>query len=319
MSNGEVAARARLGYTVPHRGCRGPAIHAVTNVTVNMNRILIPTLALFCSFGCNLIPTLDDIILRPESGFEMTPIDLGFPFEEATIPVNESRSIVVWTIPAENAKALVLVIPGSDANKGRYVEVLPILTPNGYSTILMDYAGFGDSPGMSTLDSVLDDAGAAIAFAKTQHEHVFAFSASLGTPLLAHHAQDVDLAGCIFEGSLILLDEPELWLRRNGFAVVADPFGGIANFWTHPQIPPEYDILHTIRGVDEPKLFLHSIEDETTPYEGGVRVFEAASEPKMFYDMRGEHGKAIRIDFDAYAENLRTWLDATLADRLQAE
>ncbi|MBI5863806.1 MAG: alpha/beta hydrolase, partial [Planctomycetes bacterium] len=46
--------------------------------------------------------------------------------------------------------------------------------------------------------------------------------------------------------------------------------------------------------------------------ESGVRVFEAATEPKTFWEMRGGHGKMIELDFEAYQGTVIGWLDGTL-------
>lgn len=275
-------------------------------------------LAAWVASGTGCI-TLDELVLRPTPNFPELPTDWGYAFEEATLPVGEDRSIVVWHIPAEDPKALIIIIPGMSHNKARYLEALPLWIPDGYSIVLMDYEGFGDSPGTPLLSAVIEDAGVAIDYARTMHEYVFAYSVSFGTPVLAYHAGRKDLVGCIFEGTLIILEEPTLWLVDHGFGPIGEWLGSLAGWWSVPQIPPEYDILQTMPLVDEPKLFLHSVEDNITSLDGAYRVFDVAMEPKQFIEMRGDHGEMIRVDFSTYSNNQIGWLDATLANHIANE
>lgn len=112
--------------------------------------------------------------------------------------------------------------------------------------------------------------------------------------------------GCIFEGSLTLENEAELWLRDHGLDVPL--FWNVANVYLHPRTPMDYDILTYIRQVEEPKLFMHSMEDEVTPHAGGRLVFDTAGEPKTFWAMRGAHGEMIELDPVAYTDTVIGWL-----------
>lgn len=272
-----------------------------------MYRIMM-ALALFFS-GCS-IPTLDEIILRPNVEIKQTPEDLGYVYQEFTLPIDNTRQIVVWYIPSVESKGLVVIVPGSDANKSLYMEGIPVFNTYGYDLLLMDYEGFGSSPGTPSLDANVDDVMAAVAFAKTINSKVFLFGVSLGAPLAAYSAYNFDLQGCILEGSFIVNNEAELWLRQNGFDW--KPLWDIANGYIYPQVTEEYDIIKYISMVDEPKLIQHSIDDEVCPFESGVMVFNAAADPKEFWEMRGPHGKMIRLETELYTEKLIGWMDSNL-------
>ncbi len=263
------------------------------------------------SDGCAAIPTLEDIILRPTPDVSLTPAGAGFPFTEMKIPVTAQREISIWQgfAPGE-PRGVVVILPGSDRNKSRYVPAFSIFLPLGFDLIVPDYAGFGESPGEPSFQNVIEDAAALAEFAKNQHETVVLFGASLGTPLAIHLASEGDYAAVILEATLILLDEAEFWLRANGLNI---PFlWHAANFYIYPQTPPELNTLLHLPLVDEPKLFLHSIEDDVVPFEAGLLAFDTAVEPKELWEMRGEHGKMVEIDFEAYRDQIADWLNRTL-------
>ncbi len=269
---------------------------------------LVPALLLLC--GCPEIPTLDDVILRPSDTLKATPADEGYAYDEIELPISETRSFVIWHIYSEESKALALIMPGSDANKSRYLVSLPMLIPEGYDVILLDYEGFGDSPGELSLSNTVDVSEVAAEYALSQHDKVVVIGASLGTPLTMKLAVEHEFEAIALEGTLILERIASLWLLDRGLP----DLGGIANLWILPQTPPAFDILEYAPQVTEPKLFLHSVEDEVTPFAGGREVFDISQGPKEFYEMIGEHGQMIEIEPEAYYERMVTFLDAALGE-----
>lgn len=273
--------------------------------------VLVIGIGLFCT-GCQIEPPipLDDIFLRPTEKIAGTPEDYGYAYESLFLPIGESRGISVWHVKSDDPKAVVVIIPGSDRNKSRYVIALPVFIPQGYDVILMDYEGFGESPGEHKLQNLIDDGFAAIEYAQSKHPNVIAFGVSTGAPTAIRAATEKDLAAVLLEAPLILADETELYLRSIGIDLPA--IWNIANLYVHPQIPPDFDILRHAVTVEEPKLIMCSVDDDVVTYESGVRVFNAAAEPKIFWEMQGKHGGMIELDFDAYQKKIIGWLDATL-------
>jgi hypothetical protein len=274
--------------------------------------------------GCLSEPTLlDKLVLRPSPEEAQTPADLGYAYDEVRVSVAADRHISLWHVRAESPRAVVVILPGSDRNRARYLVGLPVFLPNGYDVVLMDYEGFGaggvQEPGdvltrgapVPTLAKIHDDAAAAFGYAKSRHERVVVFGASIGTTAAARIAAGSDVAAVILEGTLLLDQLPQLWLEGRG---VEAPFlWRLAEMWMRPQIPDGYDTLDSVRRITAPKLFLHSAEDEVTPIAGARLAFEAAPAPKEFWEMRGEHGKMIELDPEAYERTIIDWLDAQLA------
>ena len=264
------------------------------------------------SAGCDdqpLLP-LDEVFLRPTPNILATPGDFGYEFETLLLPIGETRGISVWHVKTTNPKGIVVVIPGADKNKSRYLVGLPVFIPNGYDVVLMDYEGFGESPGEHTLDNLIEDGYTAIEYAQSKHPVVIAFGVSTGAPTAVRAAVDKDLAAVILEAPLILADEPELYLREMGVNLAF--IWNIANGYVRAQIPAGFDILTYAQSVDEPKLIMCSVDDDVVTFESGVRVFAAAAEPKEFWEMQGGHGEMITLDFEAYQERVISWLNATL-------
>ena len=262
--------------------------------------------------GCDSPPiTLSTIFLRPTPDVVGSPADYGFEFDELLVPVAEGREVSIWHVKAANPKGIVAIFPGSDRNKSRYLIALPVFIPNGYDVILMDYEGFGASTGGPLdLQRLTDDGFAVADFAKTLHEKVVLFGISTGASIAVSTAGERDAAALMLEAPLVLDDEVELWLRGHG--VEDSGLWEIANLWTHPQIPDSFNIIQNIKSVTEPKLIMQSVEDDAVPFAAGLAVYEAAPEPKTFFEMRGGHGKMIELEPELYTQTIISWLDATL-------
>lgn len=260
--------------------------------------------------GCGPIPTLSQLIMRPTHGIRATPDDYGYNYDEVTVPVAEGREVVVWHVLAEASKGIVVVLPGAAANKSDYLYGLATYVDDGYDVIIVDYEGFGQSPGQATLRNAADDAVAVANYALTRSDKVVIYGVSLGSPPAAYAAAKCPVSGLILEGSLILTQEPEQWLRWMHLYIPQVAL--IASIYTDPQVPDSWNILKYVAQADCPKLIMHSVEDNVMPFVTGQEVFDAASKPKTFCEMKYEHGQMIRQEPEVYYATIRGWLDSTL-------
>lgn len=261
--------------------------------------------------GCSTEPpiSVEKIFLRPTPDVARSPADLGYVYDAVDVPIAENRHVSIWHVKAESPRGIVVIIPGSDQNKSRYLIGLPVFVPSGFDVILMDYEGFGESSGGPLdLARLLDDGLAVVDYALARHANVVAFGVSTGTPVTAWVAARRELTAVMFEACLILDKEPQLYLE-DVLNIEIDVLWEIAELYLTEVVPGGFDIERHVKRVDEPKLFLHSTEDDVTPFRGGKIVFDAAAEPKEFFEMRGGHGEMIELDFETYSARINEWLD----------
>ena len=69
-----------------------------------------------------------------------------------------------------------------------------------------------------------------------------------------------------------------------------------------------YDNLAKVGSITTPKLIIHSAGDEMIPFEMGRRLFEAAAEPKEFYEAAGGHNELVYEEGERYDRRLREFL-----------
>jgi len=82
----------------------------------------------------------------------------------------------------------------------------------------------------------------------------------------------------------------------------------------YPFLPPSFFLRHHYRTVEYvgavkcPVLVVHSREDKEVPFAHGLRIFEAAPEPKEFLEIKGSHRKGFFTSAEVYRERLKTFI-----------
>lgn len=264
--------------------------------------------------------TIETIFLRPTADIVGTPDELGFDFDSRRLPLNEEREIAIWHVRADTdePRGIVVIIPGSDRNKSRYLIGLPVFVPNGYDVVLVDYEGFGESTDAPLeLERLTANGMIAVDYALEQDLPVIVFGISTGGPTAAYAAAKRDVAAVLLEAPLLLDRIPSHWLQENlgqvpVVNVVLPAAWFVAELWIAPQVPDSFNTLKYIAEVDEPKLVMQSVEDDVVPYRSGKQVFNAAAKPKELFEMTGGHGKMIELEPELYEATIMAWLDKVL-------
>jgi fermentation-respiration switch protein FrsA (DUF1100 family) len=71
------------------------------------------------------------------------------------------------------------------------------------------------------------------------------------------------------------------------------------------------DSLSKISRIASPKLFIHSPADEVVPYRLGKRLYEAAREPKQFFEIaNAPHNETYLVGGEAYLRRLREFVES---------
>jgi pimeloyl-ACP methyl ester carboxylesterase len=213
-------------------------------------------------------------------------------------------------MPANGARATVLIHHGALVNKSSHLAHYRLLHELGYNVFIYDYQGFGESFVLASLDTILDDADAALTHVQSRTdpgtEKIVLFGLSMGTmPALAQCAESPErVVGLVLEGSFVQSELPP-------FAYV---FLGIQpSPLAFERIPPELDSVLHAPLVTMPKYFMHSRQDLTTPISSSQHLFELAAEPREFIELIGGHIDAVNVD-PAYRTHLERILLELTAD-----
>ncbi|NJN46154.1 MAG: alpha/beta hydrolase [Candidatus Competibacteraceae bacterium] len=227
-----------------------------------------------------------------------TPAAAGLAYQDVTLITADHLRLHGWFVPAAQAGRTVLFFHGNAGNISHRLESLQIFHRLGLATLIIDYRGYGRSEGSPAEAGLYQDAEAAWHYL-TEHrgipaQEIVVFGRSLGGAvaawLAAHHAV----------GALIV---------ESSFTSVPDRAAEL-----YPWLPVRllsrmnYDTRTNLQQVTCPVLIIHSPDDEIIPFQHGKRLLEAASEPKQWLVISGDHNSGFLHSGKHYENGIRDFL-----------
>ena len=65
-----------------------------------------------------------------------------------------------------------------------------------------------------------------------------------------------------------------------------------------------YNVLDNLKHITCPILIVHSKSDKTIPIHHGIKLFDAANEPKEFLEIEGDHYDGFLATGQRYEDNI---------------
>lgn len=198
------------------------------------------------------------------------------------------------------ADMVLLWFHGNAGNLSHRYDMIHTLMKIPVNIFIIDYRGYGKSKGEPSEEGLYADARAAWDYLTNERgippERVIIFGKSLGGVAAIDLASKVEASGLIVQSSFTSASE---------MAALILPI--YPRFFLHTKM----DSKRKIANVGCPKLFIHSRADEVVPYELGRRLFEAAPEPKQFYEVESApHNSTYKVGGEKYLEALRNFINS---------
>lgn len=230
------------------------------------------------------------MIFLPEAAIETTPTMLGLPHEELWIPVDSTPNtagsataepierIHGWWIPAkdDNAKVL-LYLHGNGINIGANVDHAHRFHQLGFSVLLMDYRGYGQSEGQFPHETqVYEDAEIMWNYLTQERQippqQIVLYGHSLGGAIAIELAtRHPNCAGLIVDGTFTSMRD----------MASLNPFFNLFPIdWILTQ---EFDSISKVADLHVPKLFIHGTADDRVPAYMSEELYQTAAAPKQLY------------------------------------
>ncbi len=208
-----------------------------------------------------------------------TPSARGLPWAPAPIRTADGETLGAWWIPAPAPAGAVLVFHGNAGNISHRLDYAVMFRALGYSTLLVDYRGYGESSGTPDEAGTYRDAEAALRWLADAQglaaNDVVMFGESLGGAvaawLAARHPPRALILASAFTSAPDLGADLYPWLPVRLLARI------------------RYDTRAELRRVRAPVLVAHSPEDDIVPWTHGQALYAEAAEPKAFLALGGGH------------------------------
>ncbi|MDO8959738.1 MAG: alpha/beta hydrolase [Rhodocyclaceae bacterium] len=260
----------------------------------------------YAGFALLLYLLQPGLIYYPEIGREIaaTPRQAGLPYEDVKLTAADGVALHGWFVPASNPRGTVLFLHGNAGNISHRLDSLGMFQRLGYSTLIVDYRGYGNSAGKPTEQGTYLDAAAAWDYL-TQTRNIPAasivlFGESLGGAVAAWLASRHSEHG-----------SPAALVISSGFTSVPDLAADI-----YPWLPVRwlsrfsYDTRAYLAATTVPVFIAHSPGDEIIPFRHGRALYEAAQGPKRFLELNGGHNEGFIFVRESWVQALAEFLNA---------
>ena len=224
---------------------------------------------------------------------------ISLVFEDAYFQAADGTKLHGWYCPCENPRAIVLHAHG---NAGHLAHRAPLMRfyqrDLKVASLIFDYRGYGRSEGSPSVKGILQDAPAARTWLakKTgvKESQIVLTGQSLGAAVMVDLAAEGGARGLVLENTFSSLKD----IARHHYPMLS---------WL-----ASADTLNSavkIKAYKGPLLQIHGDADSIIPFALGVKLFEAANEPKDFLRIHGgDHNDPPSEEFekklDAFIEKL---------------
>jgi pimeloyl-ACP methyl ester carboxylesterase len=240
------------------------------------------------------------LVCFPEKAHDGRPEDFGLQARDLYFETQERVKLHGWLFVRDPRAPFLLWCHGNAGNISHRLDNIARLLRHGINVFIFDYRGYGKSGGTLSESGFYQDAEAAwetlVREGPVPPARVVLFGRSLGCAMAADLATKVPAAGLILESGF-----PHL----GAMAKVHYPFVFSERFLAH-----RFDAWSRLSKTKIPLLVVHGDRDRIVPIALGRRLFEAAPEPKDWYEIKGaDHNDTYLVGGPAYFQKIRKKID----------
>lgn len=263
-------------------------------------RLMVGIAALYAALLALMFVFQTRLVYFPLQGpYGVTPQAYGLAYQRVNLATQDREQLAAWWIPvARQARGTVLLFHGNAGNIAQRIEYAAMFNAMGYSILLVDYRGYGESTGKPSEAGTYRDAAASWAWlTTTQHirpADIVIFGESLGGGVATW---------------LAAKETPRALILASTFTSVPDLGAEI-----YPWLPVRwisrihYDNRANLERISVPVLIAHSPGDDIIPYAHGRRLHAAAREPKSFLELAGGHNEGFVFTRAQWRDAVRVFL-----------
>lgn len=268
--------------------------------------IMWPILILFCCvflvtylfLGAVLYFLQPKFLYRPLRDVFGNPAEMEMEFEDVVFKTSDGLDLKGWFIPAKNAKLTLIFCHGNAGNIAHRLESIKIFHDLGLNCLIFDYRGYGNSKGKPSEKGTYIDAMTAYKWLTEEKEilpeSIIIFGRSLGGSIAAHLAGKVAVRALVVESTFTSYVD----IGKEYYPYM--PVKWFAKFG--------YKTINYIKEVHCPVMFIYSGNDEIVPFKFGLKLYEAANEPKEFIEIFGSHNDCFLASGEIYIEVWEKWI-----------
>lgn len=219
-----------------------------------------------------IVPFLEPtLIFFPVKHMGPDPMSIGLAYDDIYFKADDQARLNGWFVRNPASDKVILLLHGNGGNISHRLDLIKILRSLPANVFIIDYHGYGYSEGEPSEKKLYLAAKGAYDYLLKQKgyrpDQIIVMGSSLGAAVAVRLAADVEVGGLIMQKS---------FSRLKDMAVRMNPLYRKPFIW----LTSRFDNLEQIKKVVEPKLIIHSKQDEIIPYQMSLDLYQAAQQPK---------------------------------------
>ena len=224
--------------------------------------------------------------------------------EDVSFPSKSGSILKGWFVHPTSARGAIVLMHGIHADRTAMLSHARFLSAAGYSVLLFDFQASGESIGRHQTFGYLEslDARAACEYLRSRvpSERIGAIGLSLGGAAAVLGPDPLDVQALVLEAVYPTIEEATANRIGRRLGAPGRWLSSLLLWQLHPRLGISVadlrpiDRIGTIRA---PLLLIAGGADESTTPQESRRLFEAAPEPKQYWEIKG----AGHQDFHKYA------------------
>lgn len=257
-----------------------------------------------------------NLMQAPHTPLEDTPDSVGLTYEDVSFPSRHNDvTLKGWYIPG--GPLTIIIVNGRDCNRIdpriSTLELSRDLVQEGYSILLFDQRGQGESEGKGVLLAKFDqDLGGTIDYLRSRGcQDIVILGTSLGAAESLIFASQEAVTAVISDSSFTTLREVVIRGADYPTPIVNLFWPGISLM---VRILYGYSVVNPLDRVEEldcPVLFIHGETDDVIPVADAYRLFEASNNPsdELWVVPNAGHCEGYIIDPVGYVDKVTSFLE----------
>jgi len=220
-------------------------------------------------------------------------------YEDIQLKASDGVKLHGWFFPGSRREHVAfLVFHGNAGNICHRLHFYETWLELGVSVFAFDYRGYGQSEGTPSEDGTYLDGQAAYAWLRQRGfapEDIILLGKSLGGSIASEVALREKVGGLILQNTFSSIPD----VGRELFPFLPVRLIGSIRYETVKKLP----------RIHVPVMVMHSRGDDFIRFSHAERNFAAANDPKMLWEIHGNHNGTIEAGRAHYLKGLQTFLD----------
>jgi fermentation-respiration switch protein FrsA (DUF1100 family) len=236
-------------------------------------------------------------VYAPNRTLETNGSLVGRSFDEVWLTASGGVKLHGWFFPANSGSAradlVLLLLHGNAGNISHRLHFYEAWLELGVNVFTFDYRGFGRSEGKPGEEGTYQDAQAAAQWLVKKGfaaNRIVALGKSLGGGVASELALREPLGGLILQSTFTSIPD-----------IGSELFPWLPVRWLHRI---KYDTVHKLPLIKVPVMVAHGRGDDLIGFHHAERNFKAANEPKLLWEIHGDHTSTIEDGREQYLAGL---------------